>query len=74
MSAPEVGSGLGMVEVRGVQGNEVGLAALVFGVTYGAFFGLIAVVAGLGRDAGSDLGVAGEALGGRDLARGHVTG
>jgi hypothetical protein len=42
----------------------------MLGVTNGTVIGLVAVEARLGGDAGSDLGVAGETLGRRDLARG----
>jgi hypothetical protein len=46
----------------------------MLGVADGALFGLVAVVARSGGDAGGDLGMAGEAFGGRDLSRGLVTG
>jgi len=70
MSALQIGPGLGVVEVGGIQGHDIGLPALMLGVTDGTVFGLVTVEALPGGDAGTDLGMAGEALGRRDLARG----
>jgi hypothetical protein len=69
MSALQIGPGLGVVEVGGIQGHDIGLPALMFGVTDGTVVGLVAVEALSGGDAGADLGMTGEALGRRDLAR-----
>jgi hypothetical protein len=46
----------------------------MFGVTDGTVVGLVAVEALSGGDAGADLGMTGEALGRRDLARGLMAG
>src|SRR5665647_1801767 len=74
VGALDVGPGLGMVEIRRIQVQEVGLPALMLGVADAAVFGLVAVEAPLGGDACGDLGVAGQALGRTDLARGDVAG
>lgn len=70
MSALQIGPGLGVIEVGGIQGHDIGLPALMLGVTDGTVVGLVTVEARPGGDAGADLGMAREALGRRDLARG----
>ena len=74
---PEVGAlkvraGLGVVEILGIEAQEVGLTALVFGVADAAVLGLVAVEAPMGGDPGGDLGVAGQTFGGARLARGDM--
>jgi hypothetical protein len=72
MGALQVRAGLRVVEVGGIERDELGLAALVLDVTDRAVSGLVPMEARPGRDAGGDLCVAGQALGGRDLPGGRV--
>ena len=74
MGALEVRPGFGMVEARGLEGDDLRLAALMFGVADGAIVGFIAVIALLGGDARGDLRMAGQAFCGSHFPRGYMAG
>src|SRR5512136_908039 len=72
MGALKHGSGLAMIEVRGIERDDGLLAALMLGVADGAVLGLIPMVARPGGDPRGDLAMTSQAFDGSHLGRGGV--
>jgi hypothetical protein len=69
MGTLQLGAGLGVVKTRLLQRDDTRLTALVFGVTDSAIVAFVAMKAPFGGDAGGDLRVANQALGGGHFPR-----